>query len=173
MCSLCDIYDVCCSYLKNLYDICRYLRFVVDVEIDVVTFVVEKRQLRVLWHLWRLSSRHPPTFDIIYYIGFGLHSVQAKLKIANCKIALVSSYCHRSNSSYYAKTIPDKFCPGISCTENFVFLHIKIQSKNASQCSMITIHTAMYIDYINVHVGIEPTFYHIHPSEQIRGGNSH
>mgnify|MGYP001804596449 FL=1 len=100
----------------------------------------------------------PPTFDIIYYIGFGLHSVQAKLKIANCKIALVSSYCHRSNSSY-AKTIPDKLFPGISCTENFVFLHIKIQSKNASQCSMITIHTSMYIDYINVHVGIELTFY--------------
>ena len=51
---------------------------------------------------------------------------------------------------------------------------------------MITIHTAMYIDYINVHVGIEPTFYqgfrekilnpcfyHIHPSEQIKGGYSY
>ena len=127
----------------------------------------------------------PPTFDIIYYIGFGLHSVQAKLKIANCKIALVSSYCHRSNSSY-AKTIPDKLFPGISCTENFVFLHIKIQSENASHCSMITIHTSMYNDYINVHIGIEPTFYqgirekilnpcfyHIHLSEQIRGGDSH
>ena len=40
--SLCDIYDVFRSYLKNLYDICRYLTFVVDVEIGVVTFVVEK-----------------------------------------------------------------------------------------------------------------------------------
>ena len=57
--SLCDIYEVCCSYLKNLYDICRYLTLVVDVEIDVVTFVVEKWKLRVLWHFLRLSSRHP------------------------------------------------------------------------------------------------------------------
>ena len=57
--SLCDIFDVCRSYLKNLYDVCRFLTFVVVVEIGVVTFVVEKRQLRVLWHLWRLSSRQP------------------------------------------------------------------------------------------------------------------
>ena len=35
--SLYDIYDVCWSYLKNLYDVCRYLTFVVDVEIDVAT----------------------------------------------------------------------------------------------------------------------------------------
>ena len=36
--SLCDIYDVCRSFLKNLwYDVCRFLMFVVDVEIDVVT----------------------------------------------------------------------------------------------------------------------------------------
>ena len=33
--TLCDI--TCRSYLKNLYDVCLYLTFVVDVEIDVVT----------------------------------------------------------------------------------------------------------------------------------------
>ena len=44
----CDIFDVCRSYVKKLYDVCRYLTFVVDVEIDVVTFVVERRQLRLL-----------------------------------------------------------------------------------------------------------------------------
>ena len=59
----CDIFDVCRSHVKKLFDVCRYLTFVVDVEIDVVTFVVERRQLRVLWHLWRLSSRHPPSHN--------------------------------------------------------------------------------------------------------------
>ena len=42
MCSHCDIYDICRCCLKNFYDISRFLTFVVDVEIDVVTFVVEK-----------------------------------------------------------------------------------------------------------------------------------
>ena len=44
----CDIFDVCRSYVKKNYDVCRYLTFVVDVEIDVVMFVIERRQLRVL-----------------------------------------------------------------------------------------------------------------------------
>ena len=33
---------VCSSYLKNFYDVRRFLKFVVDIEIDVVAFVVGK-----------------------------------------------------------------------------------------------------------------------------------
>ena len=57
--SLCDIYDVCCSYLKNLHDICRYLTFVVDVEINVVIVgdpgvKIDTKSLKAEFHI-RLS----------------------------------------------------------------------------------------------------------------------
>ena len=49
--------DACRSYVKKPCDFCHYLTFVVHADDDVVTFVVGRRQLHVLWHLWRLSSR--------------------------------------------------------------------------------------------------------------------
>ena len=44
-------WDVCRSYVKK-----KPVTFVVDADDDVVTFVIERNQLHVLWHLWRTSS---------------------------------------------------------------------------------------------------------------------
>ena len=53
----CDIYDVCRSHVKKPCDVCCDLMFVVNGFCYAATFVVDRRQLLVLWQLWRLSSR--------------------------------------------------------------------------------------------------------------------
>ena len=67
-----------CDIVKNP-DICCYLTFVIDADDDGATFFVERRQLHVLWHLWRLLSRYPISMLEIYLLTYWAFILDATL----------------------------------------------------------------------------------------------
>ena len=82
------------------------MTFVVDADDDVVTFVVERRQLHVLWHLWRLSSRHRPK----NLFGVDLHC-EPPLALHNVDIYIIIILHYSSSATLiHANTLVSESC---------------------------------------------------------------
>ena len=78
--------------------------FVVDADDDVVTFVVERRQLHVLWHL---SSRHRPK----NLFGVDLHWREPPLVLHNVDIYSIIILHHSSLATLiHANTLVSETC---------------------------------------------------------------